>query len=197
MISQFVSSSPASGSVLTASDSASPSLSVPPPLTLLLSKINLNFFFNVYLFLRQRETEHEQGRGRGEGDRIWNRLQALSCQHRARCGAWTHKLWDHDLSLSQTLNRLSHPGAPRDTDFKEEFKLKWDHLSVPYSNMTDVFLRRVNLNTSGYRWKMMWRHRENTTIYNSEMMPENTPTLLNPWSWTFSLQTVRKLISVL
>ena len=56
MISRFVSSSPASGSVLTArslepaSDSVSPSLLAPPPLTLCLSKMNKclkkNFFSN-------------------------------------------------------------------------------------------------------------------------------------------------------
>ena len=44
--------------------------------------------------------------------RIRNRLQALSCQHRARCGARTHGPRDHDLSRSQMPNRLSHPGAP-------------------------------------------------------------------------------------
>ena len=67
-------------------------------------------FFNVYLFLRQREMEHERGRVRERGrHRIWSRLQALSCQHRARRGAQTHGPWDHDLSWSQTL---SHPGAP-------------------------------------------------------------------------------------
>ena len=72
------------------------------------------FFFNVYLFLRQRETEHERGRARERGrHRIWSRLQALSCQHRARCGAQTHGPRDHDLSWSRTLNRLSHPGATR------------------------------------------------------------------------------------
>ena len=66
-----------------------------------------------YLFLRQRETEHEQGRGRERGrHRIWSRLQAPSCQHRDRHGARTHRPWDHDLSRSRTLNRLSHPGAP-------------------------------------------------------------------------------------
>ena len=48
----------------------------------------------------------------GERHRIQSRLQALSCQHRARCGARTHRLWDHDLSQSRTPNRLSHPGAP-------------------------------------------------------------------------------------
>ena len=72
-----------------------------------------NFFFNVYLFLRQRETEHERGRVRERGrHRIWNRLQALSGQHRARRGARTHRPWDHDLSRSWLLNRLSHPGTP-------------------------------------------------------------------------------------
>ena len=43
--------------------------------------------------------------------RIWNRLQALSCQHRAWCGARTHGPRDHDLSWSRMLNWLSHPGA--------------------------------------------------------------------------------------
>ena len=37
------------------------------------------------------------------------------CQHRARRGAQTHGLRDHDLSRSRTPNRLSHPGAPRKT----------------------------------------------------------------------------------
>ena len=70
-------------------------------------------FFNVYLFLRQRETKHEWGRVRERGKhRIWSRLQALSCQHRARCRARTHGPWDNDLSRSRTLNRLSHPGSP-------------------------------------------------------------------------------------
>ena len=50
--------------------------------------------FNVYLFLREtdRKTELEQGRGREWGrHRIRSRLQALSCQHRTRCRARTHK----------------------------------------------------------------------------------------------------------
>ena len=45
--------------------------------------------------------------------RIRSRFQALSCQHRARHGAQTHEPWDHDLSRSRKLNRLSHPGTPR------------------------------------------------------------------------------------
>ena len=55
----------------------------------------------------QIERERETGR-----HRIQSRLHAVSCQHRAQCGAWTHRPWDHDLSWSQTLNQLSHPGTP-------------------------------------------------------------------------------------
>ena len=63
--------------------------------------------------MRETETECEWVRGREKGrHRIQSRLQAPSCQHRARRGARTHGLWDHDLSWSRTLNRLSHPGAP-------------------------------------------------------------------------------------
>ena len=68
----------------------------------------------------QRETEQQQGRGRDRGRRrIRSRLQAPSCQHRARHGAQTHGLGDHDLSQSQTLNWLSHPGAPLKDTFIE------------------------------------------------------------------------------
>ena len=75
-------------------------------------------FFNVYLFLRQRETGCERGRGRERGrHRIGNRLQALSCQHRAQHGARTHGPRDHDLSRSRPLNQLSHPGAPIHSSF--------------------------------------------------------------------------------
>ena len=73
------------------------------------------FFFYLFfycLFLRERERERQQGRGRERGrHRLWNRLQAPSCQHRAQCGAQTHELWNHDLSQSQALDQLSHPGV--------------------------------------------------------------------------------------
>ena len=79
-----------------------------PTLPSIMSLCLLNtfsFFFNVYSFLRVRETEHERGRGRERGrHRIGSRLQALSSQHRARRGAQTHELRDHDLSQSWTLN---------------------------------------------------------------------------------------------
>ena len=68
--------------------------------------------FYLYLRERERETECEQARGRERWKQNRSRLQALSCQHRAWCGARTHKRWDHDLRWSRTLNWLSHPGAP-------------------------------------------------------------------------------------
>ena len=66
------------------------------------------------MFIFEKETESKQGRGDRErgGQRIWSRPQALSCQHRAWWEAQTHKMWDHDLSQSQMLNWLSHPGVP-------------------------------------------------------------------------------------
>ena len=80
------------------------------------SLVNLGgfIFFNVYLFLREREggrRDRRMGRERGR-HRIWSNLQALSWRHRPHRGAQTHKLWDHDLSQSQALNWLSHPGTP-------------------------------------------------------------------------------------
>ena len=71
-------------------------------------------FFFMFIYFWKRECVCEQGLEQRERHRhrIWSRFQALGCQHRARCGAWTHKPWDHDLSWSQKLNRLSYPGAP-------------------------------------------------------------------------------------
>ena len=74
------------------------------------------------------ETDRDRARA-GEGQREEetqnsNRLQALSCQHRARCGARTREPRDHDLSQSRTLNWLSHPDAPR-TRFLIYISAKW------------------------------------------------------------------------
>ena len=85
----------------------------------------------MFIYFWERQREHEQGRGRVRErgrHRIWSRLLALSCQHRARCGAWTHELWDHDLSQSQMLNQLSHPGTPRNLDFNKSARWFWHKL---------------------------------------------------------------------
>ena len=68
------------------------------------------FFFK---FIFEREREHKQGRSRERGrHRIRGLLQALSCQYGAQCGARTHEPRDHDLSQSQMLHGLNHPGGP-------------------------------------------------------------------------------------
>ena len=63
--------------------------------------------------MRERETKREQGRVRERGrHRIQSKLQAPSCQHRARRRPRTHEPRDRDLGQSRTPNRPSHPGAP-------------------------------------------------------------------------------------
>ena len=65
----------------------------------------------IYFWDRERQSMNEEGSERGR-HRIWSRLRALSCQHRAQHGARTHEVWDIDLSQSRMLNWQSHPGAP-------------------------------------------------------------------------------------
>ena len=86
-----------------------------------------NLIFLTFIhFLRDRERQSMSGKGaEGGRHRIRSRLQTLSCQHRARCGARTHELGDHDLSQSQTFNRLSHPGTPF-LLFKKIFLCFWE-----------------------------------------------------------------------
>ena len=74
---------------------------------LFLTLVSTSFFY--CLFLREeRAWAGERQRERGTEDL----RQAPPWQQRAWWGAWTHKLWHHDLSQSQVLNWLSHPGAP-------------------------------------------------------------------------------------
>ena len=84
----------------------------------------LFYLFYVCLFVclfreRQRGWEwagRDRDRAGTEGPK-----QALCCQCRAQCGAPTHKPWDGDLSLSQTLNQLSHWDTPRKGSFKKDY----------------------------------------------------------------------------
>ena len=75
------------------------------------------FFLCLFTFERGSMNEQEKGRERRR-HRILSRLQALSCQHRDRRGARIHGLRDTDLNRSQTLNPLSHPGAPTAEHFE-------------------------------------------------------------------------------
>ena len=66
----------------------------------------------TYFWERQRQNVSGLGAER-EGDtesEVGSRLQAISTE--PNVGLELTELWDHDLSQSQTLNWLSHPGAP-------------------------------------------------------------------------------------
>ena len=65
----------------------------------------------MFIYFWERPSMSGGGAER-EGDTDSKAGSGLSCQHTAQRGARTHELWDHDLSRSQTLNWLSHPGAP-------------------------------------------------------------------------------------
>ena len=82
-------------------------------------------FLKTFLFIFEGERDQAwAGRSRERGrHRIWSRLQVLSRQHRTQCRAWTHKLWDHDLSQSWMLNQLSHPGVPTHEPFLSSLHL--------------------------------------------------------------------------
>ena len=83
-----------------------------PKERLILVGLNKCLFFFVYVYLWERQSVSGEGAERERGrHRIWNKLQALSCQHRARCGPWTREQPDHDLGWSRMLNWLSHPGT--------------------------------------------------------------------------------------
>ena len=66
----------------------------------------------IYVWEWDRQSMSRGGTERGRHI-IWGRLQAPSCQHRAQRRAQTRQPEDRDLSWSQTLNQLSHPGAPQ------------------------------------------------------------------------------------
>ena len=77
----------------------------------------LSFFSLTFIFEREKERVGG-GRGRERGrHRIWSRLQALSCQHRAWHGPQMREPQDHDLNQSWMLDGLSHQ-APLPLSFK-------------------------------------------------------------------------------
>ena len=70
-------------------------------------------FFQFFFWERDtdRQTKHEQGRGRErERHRTQRRLQAPCCQHKGQLRVKL-RVGDQDLSWSQRLNEMSHPGA--------------------------------------------------------------------------------------
>ena len=71
--------------------------------------------FWIYFWERAQAGEEQKERGTEDlkhAPRCW--------QQWSQCGAWTHKLWDHDLSQSWTFNWLSHP-VPLFSNFYSPF----------------------------------------------------------------------------
>ena len=77
---------------------------------LILFHFSFKQFFNLYFWNRERQSASGGGAETGR-HRIRNRLQALSCQHKAQSGAQTQEPPYHDPRRSPTLNWLSHPVA--------------------------------------------------------------------------------------
>ena len=68
-------------------------------------------FFLMFIYFWDRETEHERGRVRERGrHRMWSRLQALSCQHRADAGLEpiTVRSWPEPKSEAQPTEPPRH-----------------------------------------------------------------------------------------
>ena len=104
-----------------------------------------------------RKREHEQGRGRETGDRskVGSVLRAAS-----QCGARTHKPWDHDLSRSLMLNRLSHLGAPMKKIFNKCWKPYYNDLKRRFYWLTNngPWIQAIEENTEfNIGWLNFWK----------------------------------------
>ena len=56
----------------------------------------------LFVFILRERLESKWGRGKERGRQ--KPKQAVHCQRRARCPAWTPEPWDHDLSRNQELD---------------------------------------------------------------------------------------------
>ena len=86
----------------------------------------LFIFKCLFTFERERERERAPKWGRSRGKGTEDPKQALCWQQSAWPKARTHEPWDHVLSWSLTLNRLSHPGAPETTVLKPWMEARED-----------------------------------------------------------------------
>ena len=122
---------------------------------------NVNFqqktFKTFLMFIWETERQRQRQSTSKEGQRereTQNPKQApgSSCQHRARHGARSHKPWDHDLSWSQTLNRLSHPGASPKTLFTKS-------LFIYFEVEKEWMGGQRERGTEDPTWALCWRQR--------------------------------------
>ena len=98
--------------------------------------IHILFFFFLSLFiLRERE---KTSKGGVEREDRRSEVGSMLTEERAQLGAWAHKPGYHNLSWSQTLNWLSHPGTPH-TPFHFDFSFSTYYLmSVLVKHLCEV-----------------------------------------------------------
>ena len=138
-------------------------------------------FFSVYFWDREKQTEHEWGRDRERRKhRIRSRLQALCCQHRAWREARTHKPWDHDLSQSQSLNWLSHPGAPEKTRSWTSASFEW----VPA-----ILFHLIQLHILGWTFFLFLPVLRQWACHDCQPCSTSGPAHHSWWTWRPSAST--------
>ena len=103
-------------------------------------------YFLKYLFILRRV---QAGEGQREGHRGSEAGSALTgWQERAWCGARTHEPQDHHLNRSWMLNRQSHPGAPKCSEFEMtsmKTKISIFQYYLLYANAQSLYNKIVTL----------------------------------------------------
>ena len=122
--------------------------------------------------------------------RVWSRLQALSSQHRVWHRAQTHKLWDHDMSQSQTPNWLSHPGTPHLLFLKHLLKgRRFLGLSLGMETLACTFYSTNNTTRHNFgilpptfqHWWTHHAHKYHSTIALPKLASMQNPHRRCPW----------------
>ena len=87
----------------------------------------------MFIYFGDRERQSMSPGGAERERETQNQKQAPGSELSARSltRGSTHKPWDHDLSRSRSLNRLSHPGAPAVDAFDHTFLLNFFLPSFP------------------------------------------------------------------
>ena len=123
-------------------------------------------FFNVFIYFWER-------------DRAWagerqtqNPKQApsseLSCERRAQSWAWTHELWDHDLSWRPPLNQLGHPGAPKSVHLMLHDKgIRKGRKQIYHSNKYQIINNKKTIDLGGLNNRNWFSHSSGS--WESEM----------------------------
>ena len=87
----------------------------------------------IYFWRRERQSESRGRGGERRRHRIWGRLQALSCQHRARCVAWSLRSWP-GLKLDSQLTKP--PKRPKTK------RIKWESTQQAVRHLDSLLILR-------------------------------------------------------